>query len=347
VAKVAHVRLCHSRMLFVRAYPRESQEMVLDAHDRAFAFFKGACTRGIYDNMKTAVDAVFVGRERAYNRRFLQMCGHYLVDPVACTPASGWEKGQVENQVGVVRQRFFAPRVRAKSYEELNACWKRRLRRRGRIQIGVDSVPMRIGATASQCTGLPAPGDLPIKFLRGIRLRHISVILNEDASLGDEIWATILSEFSDVPDVSTTVRITLRLSLAALLGGILGYERERKGRSAGVRTHMLVAVGAALFVIGPLQRGMPIEDMSRVLQGIVQGIGFLGAGAIMVRATKHQVEGLTTAANIWATAGIGVIAGLGLEATAVLSAAVVLIILAAVPVVLPKDLKRDPGPNDQ
>ena len=119
--KVAHVRLCHSRMLFVRAYPRESQEMVFDAHDRAFAFFKGACTRGIYDNMKTAVDGVFVGRERAYNRRFLQMCGHYLVEPVACTPASGWEKGQVENQVGVVRQRFFSPRVRVKSYDELNA----------------------------------------------------------------------------------------------------------------------------------------------------------------------------------------------------------------------------------
>jgi transposase len=79
--KVAHVRLCHSRMFFVRAYPRETQEMVFDAHDRAFAFFRGTCTRGIYDNMKTAVDAVFVGRERAYNRRFQQMCGHYLVEP--------------------------------------------------------------------------------------------------------------------------------------------------------------------------------------------------------------------------------------------------------------------------
>jgi len=119
--KVAHVRLCHSRMLFVRAYPRESQEMVFDAHDRAFAFFKGACTRGIYDNMKTAVDAILVGKERAYNRRFQQMCSHYLVEPVACTPASAWEKGQVENQVGLVRRRFFAPRVRVKSYAELNA----------------------------------------------------------------------------------------------------------------------------------------------------------------------------------------------------------------------------------
>jgi transposase len=118
--KVAHVRLCYSRMLFVRAYPRETQEMVFDAHDRAFAFFKGACTRGIYDNMKTAVDTIFVGRERAYNRRFLQMCSHYLVDPVACTPASGWEKGQVENQVGLVRERFFTPRLRMRSYEEMN-----------------------------------------------------------------------------------------------------------------------------------------------------------------------------------------------------------------------------------
>ncbi len=90
--KVAHVRLCHSRMLFVRAYPRETLEMVLDAHDRAFAFFKGSCTRGIYDNMKTAVDTILVGRERVYNRRLQQMCSHYLVDPVACTPSSGWEK---------------------------------------------------------------------------------------------------------------------------------------------------------------------------------------------------------------------------------------------------------------
>ena len=119
--KVAQVRLCHSRMLYVRAYPRETQEMMFDAHNRAFAFFKGTCTRGIYDNMKTAVEAVFVGKDRQFNRRFLRMCGHYLVEPVACTPASGWEKGQVENQVGLVRERFFTPRLRVASYDELNA----------------------------------------------------------------------------------------------------------------------------------------------------------------------------------------------------------------------------------
>ena len=119
--KVAHLRLCHSRMPFVRAYPRESQEMVFEAHARAFEFYRGACTRGIYDNMKTAVETVFVGKDRQFNRRFVQMCGHYLVEPTACTPASGWEKGQVENQVGNLRERLFTPRLRVTSYDELNA----------------------------------------------------------------------------------------------------------------------------------------------------------------------------------------------------------------------------------
>ena len=96
--KVAHIRLCHSRMFLVRAYPRESQEMVFDAHDHAFRLFGGMCRRGIYDNMATAVDTVFVGKERRFNRRFLQMCSHYLVEPTACTPAAGWEKGQVETR---------------------------------------------------------------------------------------------------------------------------------------------------------------------------------------------------------------------------------------------------------
>jgi transposase len=106
IVKVAHLRLCHSRMMFVRAYPREAQEMVFDAHDRAFAFFKGACGRGVYDNMKTAVETIFAGKERQYNRRFLQMCSHHLVEPVACTPASGWEKGEAR-EPGRARARAF------------------------------------------------------------------------------------------------------------------------------------------------------------------------------------------------------------------------------------------------
>jgi transposase len=118
--QVAHVRLSHSRMPYIRAYPRQTQEMVFDAHARAFASWGGTCERGIYDNMKTAVDAVFVGKERKFNRRFVQMCSHYLVEPTACTPAAGWEKGQVENQVGSLRQRLFVPRPHVKTLEELN-----------------------------------------------------------------------------------------------------------------------------------------------------------------------------------------------------------------------------------
>ena len=107
--KAAHMRLCHSRMQLVQIFPRESQEMVFEAHERAFRFFGGVCRRGIYDNMKTAVSTVFVGKKRDYNRRFQEMCIHHLVEPVACTPGAGWEKGQVERQVGDVRGRLFVP----------------------------------------------------------------------------------------------------------------------------------------------------------------------------------------------------------------------------------------------
>lgn len=117
--KLAHLRLAHSRMFFLSAYPKETQEMLFEAHNRAFAFFGGVTRRGIYDNMKTAVDAIH-GRDRKFNARFLQMCDHYLIEPVACTPASGWEKGQVENQVAFVRGRLFKPTPSFHNFDELN-----------------------------------------------------------------------------------------------------------------------------------------------------------------------------------------------------------------------------------
>jgi transposase len=118
--KVAQFRLCHSRKPFCVAYTRESLEMVLDAHIRAFEFYGGLCRRGIYDNLKTVVIKVLMGKDRVFNRRFQNLASHYLFEPVACTPAAGWEKGQVENQVGVVRHRFFVLRRRFASLEELN-----------------------------------------------------------------------------------------------------------------------------------------------------------------------------------------------------------------------------------
>lgn len=118
--KVAHFRLCHSRKFFVVAYFREKQEMVLDAHAKAFRYFNGTCKRGIYDNMSTAVTTILRGKEREYSQRFAQMCSHYLVKPVACTPGAGWEKGQVEKQVRDVRNWLFIPRPKFINLEELN-----------------------------------------------------------------------------------------------------------------------------------------------------------------------------------------------------------------------------------
>jgi transposase len=118
--KVAHFRLTYSRKMFLAAYPRETQEMVLDAHIRAFAYFGGIPKRMVYDNLKTVVDAIFVGKERRFNRRFLALANHYLFEAIACTPESGWEKGQVENQVGNVREWLFTPTPRFSGFTELN-----------------------------------------------------------------------------------------------------------------------------------------------------------------------------------------------------------------------------------
>lgn len=108
IIKAAHFRLAFSRKMFVIACPREAQEMVMDAHNKAFIFYGGVPLQMVYDNPKTIVDTVFVGNERKFNRRFMALANHYLFEPVACTPAAGWEKGQVENQVGNVREWLFS-----------------------------------------------------------------------------------------------------------------------------------------------------------------------------------------------------------------------------------------------
>ena len=162
----------------------------------------------------------------------------------------------------------------------------------------------------------------------------------------DVLLQTLRAEFSDLPDLAQATRILVRLLMAALLGGVLGYERERHGKAAGVRTHMLVAMGAALFVLVPQQGGMDVADMSRVIQGIVTGVGFLGAGAIIKRHSEEDVQGLTTAAGVWMTAAIGIACGLGREATAVLSTLMALVVLGLVPKFTDSRLGKDPARSD-
>lgn len=144
----------------------------------------------------------------------------------------------------------------------------------------------------------------------------------------EEVWATIRSEFSDLADIVELTRALTRMLVAVALGAAIGMERELRGTGAGLRTHMLVALGAALFVLVPLQAGMEVADLSRVLQGLISGIGFLGAGAIIKLSHDREIHGLTTAATVWLTAAIGVAAGMGRELTAVLSTLLALCILS-------------------
>jgi putative Mg2+ transporter-C (MgtC) family protein len=145
--------------------------------------------------------------------------------------------------------------------------------------------------------------------------------------LWDEIARVAASEFSDIGNFEEFVRVCMRLTLAAVLGAILGFERESSGKSAGVRTHMLVAMGSALIVVAPLQAGADDESISRVIQGLVAGIGFLCAGTIIKADRSSQIKGLTTSAGLWMTAAIGIAAGLGRESTAVLAAFFALLVL--------------------
>ena len=118
--KVAHFVLCYSRKKFTYVYPCETQEMLFDAHVRAFEFFGGVPKYGIYDNMKTAVKKILRGKARDWNPAFEHLCSHYRIEPVACNPASGWEKGRVERQVKIDRDRFFTPIPKVNSIAELN-----------------------------------------------------------------------------------------------------------------------------------------------------------------------------------------------------------------------------------
>ncbi|AVO33953.1 MgtC/SapB family protein [Ottowia oryzae] len=143
----------------------------------------------------------------------------------------------------------------------------------------------------------------------------------------------LLAEFSDVHDLGQLVRILLRMVLALALGCALGYERESHGKAAGVRTHMLVAMGSALFVLLPEQLGVSAADLSRVVQGLVAGVGFLCAGTILKSGASgaEQVHGLTTAAGLWLTAAIGMACGMGLGVTALIATALAMVVFALVP----------------
>lgn len=149
-------------------------------------------------------------------------------------------------------------------------------------------------------------------------------------SVLEQIGAAVARELA-LPDVDTSTTIVVRVLVAAILGGMVGWEREHKGRAAGLKTHILVSIGSALFVLAPLLSGIDGSDVTRVMQGIVSGIGFLGAGAILKLDKGERIEGLTTAAGVWMTAAIGMAAGMGQEMVALATTVMALLVVGALP----------------
>jgi putative Mg2+ transporter-C (MgtC) family protein len=130
---------------------------------------------------------------------------------------------------------------------------------------------------------------------------------------------SVLNEINQLaPDVPQLVRVTLRLLAALFIGTAIGLQRELTHKPAGLRTHMLVGLGTALFIVSGAESGMPHDDLSRIVQGLATGIGFLGGGAILKLTTEHEIHGLTTAAGIWMTAAASAAAGLGQIAVALI-----------------------------
>jgi putative Mg2+ transporter-C (MgtC) family protein len=146
-------------------------------------------------------------------------------------------------------------------------------------------------------------------------------------SFWDGVWNEIAAGW---PDATQIERVIFRLTVTAILGAIVGFERERAGKSAGVRTHMLVALATSLFVVAAIEADMSASEVSRIIQGLAAGIGFIGAGAILKLADEREITGLTTAAGIWMTAAVGVAVGLGRWGSGVISVLLTLLILTLV-----------------
>jgi putative Mg2+ transporter-C (MgtC) family protein len=162
-----------------------------------------------------------------------------------------------------------------------------------------------------------------------MELHLLSFILHPSSFI--LIMDLILEELiASLPDARQVVRLIMRLLLAVLLGAVVGVQRERTGKPAGIRTHMLVSLGAALIVLAPLEAGMNSDELSRIIQGLITGIGFIGGGAILKLQESREIEGLTTAAGIWMTAAVGVAVGLGRFGLALVSIILTWMILSLV-----------------
>ncbi len=265
--KVAHFRLCYSRMPFCIAYLRESLEMVLDAHVQAFAFFGGVTRRGIYDNLKTVVTKVLLGKDRTFNSRFQRLASHYVFEPVACTPAAGWEKGQVENQVGFLRERLFVPRIVCADTDELNAELRDRCRHLAAShphpELGERSVAQVFAEEQPALLGVRAPFEAYKE--QPVRVSTTSLVAYDTNRYSVE---------ADMVGKSVMLRAYAQRIVVVEGGEIIGEHRRVFGR------HQIVYdpwhyVGVLQRKPGALRNGAPFRDwqLPEALVGMRQALG--------------------------------------------------------------------------
>ena len=140
----------------------------------------------------------------------------------------------------------------------------------------------------------------------------------------DILWSELTA---GIPDGRQLFVIVLRLAASAVFGAIIGFEREAAGKAAGLRTHILVTTGSTVFILGCLAANMDADGLSRVVQGIATGIGFVGAGTVLKKDSEEKIQGITTSAGIWMAAAIGVTVGLGAIGIGLMAALLTLAVL--------------------
>lgn len=138
------------------------------------------------------------------------------------------------------------------------------------------------------------------------------------------LWSELVA---GIPDREMMQKMLIRLIVALVCGAIIGLQRSTAGKAAGLRTHILVATGTCIFILACLGGGFSDDSISRVVQGVVTGIGFLGAGSILKYEAEHQIHGLTTAAGVWMTSAIGVTAALGNSGLAIVATVIGYVVL--------------------
>jgi len=264
--QVAHLKLCFSRAFWLVAYPSQGHEMLFDAHTRSFAALGGIARRGIYDNMKTAVDKVKKGKGRVINARFTAMCAHYLFDPDFCNVASGWEKGVVEKNVQDSRRRIWldAQKRKWRSFDELNAwlgqrcrdCWAE-LRH---PEFGQFSVLEMLEQEHLEMMPMPTPFDGYVE---------------KSAKVSSTCLVSVDRNRYSVPCEWANHRVSTRLyptQVCIVAADAVVASHERASDRGHTRYDWQHYIALVQRKPGALRNGAPFADMPEPLQRLRQGL---------------------------------------------------------------------------